>query len=311
MIPDRLNFKILKATVSIERVLAARCPSVHLQRRRHRLVGPCPVHGGDKPDAFVVHPEKNVWYCFSCCRGGGDVVEFVRRLYRVEHREAAEILACIVEGSAPRAAAPSLPPQPVETFRPFTRRLFLDPDVPMLRAKGILLDTARTFEAGAWHGPGFLEGCVGVRLHDPLGNPLGYIGRHIQHDRVERFGKWKLPRRFPKSRILFNAHRVQQALRGGTFAVVECPWGTMRLHQLGVPAVSLLGTTLSETQRRLLAQADTPVLLLDGDRAGRDAARAIHQVLPRSMTIDLPPGKDPDDLDDSQLHALLAPFFFF
>jgi len=33
-----------------------------------------------------------------------------------------------------------------------------------------------------------------------------------------------------------------------TAAVVECPWGVMRLAQIGIPAVALLGIPLSRTQ---------------------------------------------------------------
>ncbi|MCP4545474.1 MAG: toprim domain-containing protein, partial [bacterium] len=61
------------------------------------------------------------------------------------------------------------------------------------------------------------------------------------------------------------------------------------------------GTHLSQTQRKLLLQWSKVVLLMDGDKAGRNAALAIRQRLPRTYTIDLPEGIDPDDLSDQDL----------
>lgn len=307
MIPPHLDFKILKQTVTIERVLAIRGLDRHLRRRRDRLVGPCPLHGGDNPNAFVVSLSRNLWYCFTRCDAGGDVIELVRRLDRSNYREVADYLASLA-GLSP--VPPKVPP-PVQhrTFVPFVKRLHLDPEAPLLRRKGIRPATSRRFEAGAYHYAGFLAGCVAVRLHDHLGRPLGYAGRRLDPDQARRYGKWKLPSGLPKSQILYNFHRVRQALGKG-LVVVECPWGVMRLSQIEAPAVALLGTHLSTAQRDLLCLTPRVILMLDGDRAGRKAARRIEQELSRHVevrAIKLPNDLDPDDLFDDELIALIAP----
>jgi len=219
---------------------------------------------------------------------------------------------------ARRASPPSAPwaavwlPRPAAAaFSPYTRRLDLEADTPFLRQKGIRCATAHTFEAGLWRGPGFLANCVGVRLHDTQGRPLGYAGRRLDPDKARRFGKWKLPPRLPKRDLLYNAHRaLPQALR--RLAVVECPWGAMRLAQVGLPAVALLGTQLFEAQRSLLRDAARIVLLLDGDPAGRHAAIRCADLLSPTVDVhmvDLPDGADPDDLSDAELVCRLRPFF--
>ena len=58
MIPADLDFNNLKRTVSIHQVLTARGLASNLRACAGRLVGPCPLHGGDNPRAFVVHPER-------------------------------------------------------------------------------------------------------------------------------------------------------------------------------------------------------------------------------------------------------------
>ena len=309
MYPPHLDFKRLRGIVSIERVLLARGLLRFMRREGTRLVGPCPIHKGQGPFSFVVDPVGNRWYCFSVCSAGGDVVELVRRLDRVGYREAARVLADLA--NLPPQAAPGRPQPPpgVPVFRPFARRLDLDPCAPFLRRKGISPATARAFETGEWPGPGFLQGCIGVRLHDTQGAPLGYAGRRLDPEEARRAGKWKVPPHLPKGNILYNMHRIASGLDSGAVVLVEGPWEVMRLHQIGVPSVALLGTHLSEVQRAMLARAGRVLLLLDADPAGVLAARHIASILGgRGTVVDiahLPEGLDPDDLSDEDLRSLL------
>src|SRR5512134_3410035 len=78
--PARLDFKEIKRRVSIEDVLAVRGLLGAMRRRGDRITGCCPVHGGDNPMAFVVDRARNVWFCFTGCGRGGDVIELVRLL---------------------------------------------------------------------------------------------------------------------------------------------------------------------------------------------------------------------------------------
>ena len=302
MIPSHLDFRRLKRTVTIAQVLADQGWISRMRGRGARLVGPCPIHCGDNPNAFVVHREKNIWRCFTGCDAGGDVVELARRLQGGSYRASAIYLASLAQ-AAPRQASRVETVCEPRPFRPFTKRLLLDPKAPFLEQKGISPQTARRFEVGAFYGHGMLKDCVAVRLFDPQGEPLGYAGRRLDAEQARIYGKWKLPRGLPRNALLYGYHQTARLLHHGV-VLVECPWGTLRLQQLGIPAVALLGTHLSAKQQALLWDLSVVVLLMDGDKAGRTAARIIAQQLPATIIVDLPDGLDPDDLRDHELAKL-------
>ena len=188
-------------------------------------------------------------------------------------------------------------------FTAFTRTLRLEPRSAWLQAKGIEEDTARRWEVGAWVGGGMLSGCVAVRLHDPQGHPLGYAGRRLDPASAAARGKWVFPPRLPKSSLLYGMHRVH----GRRVVVTECPWGVLRLAQLGIDAVGLLGVGLSGLQREHFACFDQVIALMDGDAAGRAASRSLARTLGAAV-VELPDGMDPDDLGDAELSEKLLPF---
>lgn len=303
-----LSFRRLKRLVSIETVLADQGRLGGLCRRAGQLVGPCPIHHGDNPRAFVISRSNQLWHCFTRC-GGGDVIELVRRLTARDYPWIAAYLADLAERPPP-PRPPRAAPAPVRPFRPFTTALALDPHA--LQHKGITAATATAFDAGRYHGPGFLAGCLGVRLHDPHGHPLGYAGRRLDPEAITRDGKWKLPPRLPKTTLLYNLHRLRWPWQHA-LVVVECPWGVMRLAQLHIPAVALLGTQLSGAQQHLLQRAPRVILMLDGDRAGRAATARLAARLASTTAVSpiaLPDGLDPDDLSDRALNQLVRPFLF-
>lgn len=300
MAPSRPDFQDLKRRVSVERILGERGLLHTFSVSASKLVGPCPLHHGDSRNAFVVSRARNLWYCFTACRAGGDVIDLVRHLDHVGYAEAGRVLARL---AGPEILAPS---PPAGAFRPFTRSLNLDPNVPFLHEKGICPATAASFQCGLYRATGFLEGCVAVRLHDPQGNPLGYAGRTLDPQRAQRTGKWRLPAALPKRSILFNYHRIAARIAGG-LALVEDPWSVMRFAQLRLPAVAILGTTISTEQCALLARAAAILLMLDGDAAGRQATSVVRNQLVaaglRVVTTALPENTDPDQLADAELHA--------
>lgn len=318
-----LHLRTLAQLVSIVAVLADYQLLDGLRRRGDYLCGPCPLHGGDNPTAFRVHLGRGLWHCFSAC-GGGDVVELIQRLEGCTYPEAARHLQRLAAHPLllPSHLAGGRPSPPTSgtaaerTFRPFRRTLALDPCCTFLQqGKAISPATAAAFEAGIPdpHST-FLRGTVAVRLHNLQGAPLGYCGRRLDPHDIQQRGKWRFPRAFPKAETLYNAHRAH-TVRPRGIVVVECPWAVLRLAQAGWPgAVALLGTTLSPTQAEWLVQAPAVLLLLDADRAGRQAASLIARTLAPHTTVyihRLPDGLEPEDRSDNQLHALvhnLLPF---
>lgn len=317
-LPDETwSFRWLKAQVSVEQVLQAYGLQDRLRLHGATLVGPCPLHGGDHPTAFRAHLTRNIWHCFTAC-GGGDVVDLIRHVEHCSHAQAACHLRRLALDAPRRSRRPPRTPRaPVSRpgWRPFRRQIPLDPCTPFLQLrKRITPATARHFEAGWTAHCRFLHRTIAVRLHDIEGHPLGYAGRRLDPLSIQRWGKWRFPRQLPKAELLYNAHRAAP-VRDRGIVLVECPWSVMRVHQAGWPGVvALLGTSMSDVQQTWLAQAPVVLLLLDGDEAGRTAARRLRARCSRTTRVtieDLPDGMDPDDLSDLDILQRLQRHLLF
>ena len=64
---------------------------VTLQRRGSNLFGLCPFHG-EKTASFSVAPDKGIYYCFGCHKGGG-VIHFIMEIESLSYPDAVRFLA--------------------------------------------------------------------------------------------------------------------------------------------------------------------------------------------------------------------------
>jgi DNA primase len=117
-----------------------------------------------------------------------------------------------------------------------------------------------------------------------------------------------LPKRFEKSRMLFNLHRIEDARH---VVLVEGFWSVFRLHALGVPVAALMGSSLCEEQLALLRERGTRcvTLLLDGDDAGRTARERALSALADAFFVRapvLPDGEKPDTSGEAALRRLVS-----
>ena len=259
----------------------------------------------------MVSLRKNLWYCFTGCNTGGDIIDLVRRLDGKDFQQTLQYLKGL---AGCQQSGCTLPPRRPKPFKPFVRRLPLDHNIAWLQHKNITPETAALFEAGGCYGKGFLADSIGIRLYDLHGDPIGYAARRLPPAIIKRYGKYQFPPGFPKSATLYNYHRIARSLPN-KLVITECPWSVMRLHQINIPAVALMGTSLSDTQCSLLEQIKDIVLMLDGDDAGFKATQQIETTLKkrrksRVRPIYLPCGLDPDDLSDDELRARLNYLFF-
>ncbi len=109
-----LDFAEIRAMVTLEDVLLTMYGlGDRLKRQGKKLIGPCPIHKGDSPRAFQADLERGVYFCFSGCRKGGNVIDFVVAMDGLTVREAALKLHAKFVAShetTPATSAKNVPP---------------------------------------------------------------------------------------------------------------------------------------------------------------------------------------------------------
>ena len=147
-------------------------------------------------------------------------------------------------------------------------------------------------------------------ISDRAGRVIAFGGRVLADAQPKYLNSPDTPL-FEKGRVLYGwsaarAAVVRDGETGGPGAIVtEGYMDVIALHQAGfAAAVAPLGTALTEFQlHELWRLAPEPVLCLDGDAAGQNAAlRVLHRALPLLRPgyslrfVTLPSGEDPDSM---------------
>ncbi len=143
-------------------------------------------------------------------------------------------------------------------------------------------------------------------IRDARGRAVAFGGRAMDPGDTAKYLNSPQTDLFDKSRNLYNHGPAREAAgKGQPLVVAEGYMDVIALASHGFEAaVAPLGTAITETQLGLLWRiADEPVVALDGDRAGLQAAyRLVDLALPlleagKGLRFALmPPGQDPDDL---------------
>jgi DNA primase len=118
---------------------------------------------------------------------------------------------------------------------------------------------------------------VTIPIHSPDGMEVGFVGRSIE-------GKdFKNTPGLPKSKILFNLHRVKTSSR---VYVVESSFDAIRLDQCGFPAVATLGANVSNIQTDLLQKYFNNIIVIaDNDEAGGNMKNKIVERLGSRVSV--------------------------
>jgi DNA primase len=143
-------------------------------------------------------------------------------------------------------------------------------------------------------------------IRDARGRCIAFGGRTMDPSDTAKYLNSPETALFDKSRTLYNHGPARAAAgKGQPLIVAEGYMDVIALVAAGFEAaVAPLGTAVTEHQLQLMwRMADEPLIALDGDRAGIQAARRVLDLaLPlleagRSLRfVLLPEGKDPDDL---------------
>jgi DNA primase len=143
---------------------------------------------------------------------------------------------------------------------------------------------------------------VTIPVASPEGVSVGFVGRSVE-------GKdFKNTPGLPKSKILFNLHRVKASSK---VYVVESSFDAIRLDQCGFPAVATLGANVSKIQTDLLQKYFNEIYVIaDNDEAGGNMKdKLIERLGNRVSVIKLDKQyKDIGDMSDDAIKKLEESF---
>src|SRR5580692_1937105 len=224
-----VDFKAVKAAITMERVLEHYGLLDKFKRGNDSLNGPCPIHKGSNPTQFRVSISKNIWNCFSECKHGGNVLDFIARMDDMSiHAAAMKAIEWFnldtdamsagdnqeQSSEAPKSDATPAP-------KPVAKRpaLAMEKGVPnaplkfrldklerehpyLMQKRGLTLETIIDFGIG-FCSKGMMADRIAIPIHNVKGEVVAYAGRFIGAP-PEGAPKYKLPPGFRKSQELFN-----------------------------------------------------------------------------------------------------------
>ena len=314
-----VNFQEIKDRVTMADVLGYYGLLDKLQRKGDNLVGACPIHGGKNKSQFHVSLSKNNFNCFGDCHAGGNVLDFVGKMEKVELRQAALLLQEWFEikpdntKETKKKEAPSQALKENLSNPPLAFSLKnLDKEHHYLKERGLQARTIDYFGLGYCR-KGLMKDRVAIPIHNELGELVAYLGRW-PGDPPKEEPKYKLPKGFHKSLVLFNFHQAKESTQKDGLILVEGVFDCLKVWQAGFPNVAaLLGSSLSSEQEDLIVKALGPkgrvLLMFDQDSAGCACRAEVLNRLSQKLfvkVIDLgPEGAQPDSLTEAEIKEKL------
>ncbi len=240
----------------------------------------CPFHNNHRSPAGEIDKSSGIFFCFSC-QHVCNLVEFVMHTSARTYFEATRFIKSKeTESDLEMQIQKKLEVKPEysQYDQVLIKRLnqqALESPRAMRYYSGRLIteDSVKKF------GLGFSEkqDMVTIPVHSPDGMEVGFVGRSIE-------GKdFKNTPGLPKSKILFNLHRVKTSNR---VYVVESSFDAIRLDQCGFPAVATLGANVSSTQTDLLQKYFNNIIVIaDNDEAGGNMKSKIVERLGSRVSV--------------------------
>ena len=261
----------------------------------------CPYHNNSRTPAGEVAKDSGLFFCFGC-QTTKSLEEFIMfttgRTYfetarYIKSKETEHNIENIVN------KAMYAPPEFIQYDELLIKRLnnqALESPRAMRYYEGrkITKSSMEKFNLGYSE----KQDSVTIPMQSPDGMTIGFVARTIE-------GKeFKNTPGLPKSKILFNLHRVKSS---SVVYVVESSFDAIRLDQVGFPAVATLGANVSNSQIRLLEKYFTNVVLIaDNDEAGNIMKDKLVEKLGSLVTIIRldKKYKDIGDMEDEEIKNL-------
>lgn len=265
----------------------------------------CPFHGNHRTPAGEVDKRSGIFFCFSCHK----VCDLIELIMHTSGRTYFESVRYIKgkeqESTIENDINRQLIQKPLYTqFDEFTVKRLNNVALESPRAvtyyqgRRISKDSVIRFSLGYSD----RQDMVTIPVHSPDGMLVGFVGRSVE-------GKeFKNTPGLPKSKVLFNLHRVKTAPR---VYVVESSFDAIRLDQCGFAAVATLGANVSNFQIDLLQRYFNDIIVIaDNDAAGGNMKdRLVERLGNRVTVVQLNKEyKDIGDMDDDAIKHLDVSF---
>lgn len=301
---SRRNKSDLYSEEQIKRVLAGSGINVESEVDSDFLIF-CPFHGNHRTPAGEVDKSSGIFFCFSCHKAC-DLVELIMHTSGRTYFESVRYIknketASTIEEDINKQLL--VKPQFVE-FDEFTIKRLNNAALESPRAaryyQGRLItkESVRKFQLGYSE----TQDMVTIPVHTPDGMCVGFVGRSVEGKEFKNTPK------LPKSKVLFNLHRVKASR---TVYVVESSFDAIRLDQCGMPAVATLGASVNGTQIELLQRYFNDIIVIaDNDEAGGNMKdKLVDKLGSRVTVLQLEKQyKDIGDMDDESIKKLAVTF---
>jgi len=276
---DKRGTADIYTTEQISRVLAGSGISVESEIDSDYIIY-CPYHNNHRSPAGEIDKVTGTFFCFSCHQIA-NLIEFVMHTTGRTYFESARFIRSkATESSIEQIIDKALVTKPEYTQydQVLIKRLNQQAlDSP--RAMRYYLGRLITEESVKKFSLGFSEkqDMVTIPVHSPDGMEIGFVGRSVE-------GKeFKNTPGLPKSKTLFNIHRVKTADK---VYVVESSFDAIRLDQCGFPAVATLGANVSNFQTDLLQKYFNNIYVIaDNDEAGGNMKSKLVEKLGGRVTV--------------------------
>jgi DNA primase len=292
--------KELYTTQQIHRVLTGAGIDIEAEYGTDYIIF-CPYHNNNRTPAGEVSKESGLFFCFGC-QTTRSLVELIMHMTSRTYFETVRFIKS-KETETDIEAVINKALHQIPDFVQYDELLIkrlnkqaLDSPRAMTYFEGRRLtrESVIKFDLGYSE----KQDSVVIPMQSPDGMSIGFVARTIE-------GKeFKNTPGLPKSKILFNLHRVKASK---IVYVVESSFDAIRLDQVGFPAVATLGANVSSSQIELLKRYFTGVVLVaDNDDAGMIMAEKLIEKMGNLVTIIRPDKryKDIGDMTDDEIRTL-------
>ena len=240
----------------------------------------CPYHNNYRSPAGEIDKTSGIFFCFSCQKISS-LEEFVMHTSGRTYFESIRFIKSKeTESNIEQVVNQQLVMKP--DYTPYDDVLIKRLNVQALESpramryyngRSITESSVKKFNLGFSE----KQDMVTIPVASPDGINVGFVGRSVE-------GKeFKNTPGLPKSKVLFNLHRVKTSSK---VYVVESSFDAIRLDQCGFPAVATLGANVSNFQTDLLRKYFNDIIVIaDNDEAGGNMKDKIVERLGSRVTV--------------------------